>query len=944
MDKSVSPNTSSSSTALPNRSKDLRTALSEKDKLNHFKVKEATHRQANASGILESKAHNNEYQEPLTMVSDSTSGENNSSDTTRDRKRYHRVPSYKKISSPPLGARKVSRKLPNFRGLSQSTSTSSVAPQTVSAKNVGRISGPLNKAATNRLPYRVVRHNLDSTAGDTSAGLGSTLSSHRNYGSARHSVATGQPENELPSQRYHQRSGRNSPHPFVQNFPGPPEFFGATSSKYGFPRRRAYSEINRPVETGFNDALSEFYDSDESDEDIDSSVYISSNPSSRGGSDASSIDDVCFPVESIDDTGNKKTWPDIEVLNEFAQEEVQRVSKMQKAASEISPNSSVKDNNSGVNFEYPIVSNIEQGEDASMEPLIRSKEEETRLINGRLRPPRITPWDRERHDSFRAKESMLGKFRFTYFREDMPETIHSKNISGLIHKEGLTFEELFSPSYYRTKLRDASGGSTSPEPQNSSKLSHVTTASTTPTSSVADYTQMERQYIPPFWLDVCNPSEDEMKTLSKSFGIHPLTNEDIFLGEAREKVELFKDYYFVCFTSFDVAQEHHRQKVKEKARALSVLDDADEIRSKNENWLTRLRDLLHLTHGRRHASNDHGSLRSSSKSLRRSIKSTSSRKHLSRKDELVSLNMYVVVFRHGVITFHFKPSPHPGNVRRRARLLKDYLTMTSDWIGYALIDDITDAFAPLIDSIEVEVNSIEDEILNMQSGDHSDSDDSSDESDDEDRVWVRLKRRSSTIGVENQSLRSLPRTHSSACSLSSSSSSSSSSTKIISWKRKGDMLRRIGECRKRVMSLIRLLGSKPDVIKGFAKRCNEQWEMAPKSEIGLYLGDIQDHVVTMLQSLNHYEKVLARSHSNYLAQINIDMTKVNNDMNDILGKITILGSIVLPLNVVTGLWGMNCLVPGQDIENLNWFYGILCGMLIFSFLSYIFVKKVSGIV
>lgn len=146
------------------------------------------------------------------------------------------------------------------------------------------------------------------------------------------------------------------------------------------------------------------------------------------------------------------------------------------------------------------------------------------------------------------------------------------------------------------------------------------------------------------------------------------------------------------------------------------------------------------------------------------------------------------------------------------------------------------------------------------------------------------------------------------------------------------------------MSLIRLLGSKPDVIKGFAKRCNEQWEMAPKSEIGLYLGDIQDHVVTMLQSLNHYEKVLARSHSNYLAQINIDMTKVNNDMNDILGKITILGSIVLPLNVVTGLWGMNCLVPGQDIENLNWFYGILCGMLIFSFLSYIFVKRVSGIV
>ena len=68
------------------------------------------------------------------------------------------------------------------------------------------------------------------------------------------------------------------------------------------------------------------------------------------------------------------------------------------------------------------------------------------------------------------------------------------------------------------------------------------------------------------------------------------------------------------------------------------------------------------------------------------------------------------------------------------------------------------------------------------------------------------------------------------------------------------MLRRVGDCRKRVMSLYRLLGNKADVIKGFAKRCNERWEVAPRSEIGLYLGDIQDHIVTMTSNLGHYEK------------------------------------------------------------------------------------------
>ena len=35
------------------------------------------------------------------------------------------------------------------------------------------------------------------------------------------------------------------------------------------------------------------------------------------------------------------------------------------------------------------------------------------------------------------------------------------------------------------------------------------------------------------------------------FGIHPLTTEDILLEETREKIELFRNYYLVCFRSFD---------------------------------------------------------------------------------------------------------------------------------------------------------------------------------------------------------------------------------------------------------------------------------------------------------------------------------------------------------------------------------------------------------
>lgn len=71
------------------------------------------------------------------------------------------------------------------------------------------------------------------------------------------------------------------------------------------------------------------------------------------------------------------------------------------------------------------------------------------------------------------------------------------------------------------------------------------------------------------------------------------------------------------------------------------------------------------------------------------------------------------------------------------------------------------------------------------------------------------------------------------------------------------------------------------------------------------------------------------------------MTDANNQINDVLSKLTALGTVLIPMNLVTGLWGMNVNVPGQNVENvsssllmlcsttgrltiqLNWFGGIL---------------------
>lgn len=354
--------------------------------------------------------------------------------------------------------------------------------------------------------------------------------------------------------------------------------------------------------------------------------------------------------------------------------------------------------------------------------------------------------------------------RFSFFSSEREETIHAADIPSLVAR-GQTFKELFEPD-----------------------------------DSI-------------WWLDCTCPTDSEMKMLAKAFGIHPLTAEDIRMQETREKVELFKSYYFVSFHTFETDAES--------------------------------------------------------------------------EDFLEPINVYIVVFSSGILTFHFSPISNPANVRRRVRQLRDYVNVSADWLCYAMIDDITDGFAPIIKSIEYEADSIEDSVF---------------------------------LSKDNEF---------------------------------GRMLLKIGESRRKVMTLMRLLQGKADVIKMFAKRCQDEaarsnrsskgdnnnldggdnMHVQPRADIALYLGDIQDHIITMFQSLLSYEKIFSRSHSNYLAQLQVESFYANVKVTDMLSKVTILGTILVPMNLITGLFGMNVKVPGNDQTSYGWFGGIIGVMFLIILVS-----------
>ncbi|KAI9475481.1 MAG: hypothetical protein EXX96DRAFT_573509 [Benjaminiella poitrasii] len=252
---------------------------------------------------------------------------------------------------------------------------------------------------------------------------------------------------------------------------------------------------------------------------------------------------------------------------------------------------------------------------------------------------------------------------------------------------------------------------------------------------------------------------------------------------------------------------------------------------------------------------------------------------------LKPVTFYNIVTKKHILTFHFDQVPHVHHVEERVRQLQDYIEIVPDWINYAIIDEITDSFAPLIHQIESDVDAIDNFVLLYYKADQS------------------------------------------------------------------DMILRIGTCRKRVVQMVRLLGTKIDVVRGLIKRITEErqrWmddngcgQEKIYPDVGLYLGDVQDHILTMLQNLSHYETVLARSESNYLARISIELTQTSNSTNHVIGRLTIFATVMLPMNLVTGLWGMNVKVPGKDYDNLLYFFWIVFSLVLFAILSLTLAKRLK---
>lgn len=473
-----------------------------------------------------------------------------------------------------------------------------------------------------------------------------------------------------------------------------------------------------------------------------------------------------------------------------------------------------------------------------------------------------------------------------------------------------------------------------------------------------------------WWLDVSCPTWEDLRDIGEMLHIHPLTLEDILQQDPREKIDVFENlgYYLVVFRAID--ETYFKYTAPEASGTTNIGIAAFEV--SNEKALSS-RGRLEIVEDRPGKEGLEGLAAG-------------------------GLNVYLVVFKDGVISFHFDDiSKHLDRVRDRILQLKKD-TASAEWIAHGLMDSIVDAFFPLITHVDIEVDEIDSLVtdpssqsskkakpdLPIQTDDlltrlnvgigYSGYDVEMEDLDGKGRRirrhpqflplgrqilairWRRITHRTFTVfNLQGSKLRSVVRNMRGDLHI------LPRSPKF--WKRahtvgrflgvygansaqhnlfadpvfdRSAMLRRITDIRRIVAGLTRLLSAKLNVITRLKRRAKDG-----DAEVVAYIGDVQDHIIMLQTSLNHYEYILSHCQPAYLSQLGMTAHVVRGDTDKMILALSCVTIGILPMQCLVGLFSMNVRVPqnGDPTSHnhkesdgsqspFNFFYSIVAGTVL----------------
>ena len=135
-----------------------------------------------------------------------------------------------------------------------------------------------------------------------------------------------------------------------------------------------------------------------------------------------------------------------------------------------------------------------------------------------------------------------------------------------------------------------------------------------------------------------------------------------------------------------------------------------------------------------------------------------------------------------------------------------------------------------------------------------------------------------------------------------------------------ELARRMVTLRHELAQMRRVLMPQRDVIGRLARREFS----AISDEMAYRFRDVYDHVVRLAD-----EAILFQDRVTGILEVNL--ASISNRLNQVMKVLTVMSTIFLPLTVLSGMWGMNVMLPkfpGGDAAQFWWVAGIMMAVAV----------------
>ncbi|MFH1391261.1 MAG: magnesium/cobalt transporter CorA [Candidatus Diapherotrites archaeon] len=143
-----------------------------------------------------------------------------------------------------------------------------------------------------------------------------------------------------------------------------------------------------------------------------------------------------------------------------------------------------------------------------------------------------------------------------------------------------------------------------------------------------------------------------------------------------------------------------------------------------------------------------------------------------------------------------------------------------------------------------------------------------------------------------------------------------------------DTLRKVFSLKRKILEIKRKISPTREVLSSLSRH---ESKIIDKNAL-IYFRDVYDHAIRISDTIDIYRDLLT-------SVLDVYISLQSNKLNEVMKVLTVIATIMMPLTVITGFYGMNIIFPEVGFFKADSYFFILFIMLIISGLMLLYFRK-----